>query len=473
MDLNVSLKLDASAFEAQLSKSLAVLRELEAQGGKVSASVGNLDATMTAAAETSADVATAAEDTAKNLDTVAEAADKASSASESLSLANEKAATETATLSDGMRKAQAGAGALGGAFQMASGSVASTASGAVACAKGLTEIGFAAQVAVRATLVIGLIASAVLLLKTAFEQAAKAEGRLVAIQTGNLASGINSSREAMERYVEVMDRAVDTSRALAEVGAGSRSTQLQTQLYQLEAERNQALQAARENGGNEDAVQLQFDERRNALQLSFDRGESARRVETLQLEKTATEKKLAEMQQALDEAMENARLARAKAAGYQKEAAETTWTQKAERLTGYATRYGQISAEETARALQLRSQLEGLQSQATVLEAQIAAEGTKAAMFEARAAAESSALSLAKTPEKAVGSESEAEPEKTLQDTLARGSDLSDRLARIGGFVGGSAAANLQKDQLAEARQANRYLAQIAGRATSQYAVLG
>lgn len=358
---------------------------------------------------------------------LAEAQGQAQSAARSIASSAQSAGAAQGDLTQAVREAHGALGLMNGTAQMASGSLSGMATGAVQAANGMKLLGVSLKTAMDATLILAAAGAVYSLVRAIQQNRKEAEALQKEISLGNLAAAAESARERFEQLGWEMKRTTELARGLDEAAGTARSIERETKLAELEKERNAALA----RGEDEGAVRRDYEKRRRELEFSFRREDAAATLTGLRSQLAQNEERRAQA------------------------------TQTADRLTRLS--YGQEGDEknETLRqVLELEKQIAALGDAGKVLAAKIEAEEGRGALLDTQEAA---AALAAQIPEKVPALREEAARPAPSLSSAALQASASDRLARIGGYVGGSnIAQNTAREQLQIARDNRRLLETIA-----------
>lgn len=357
-------------------------------------------------------------------------AGQAQAAAGQITAAAQQTAGGMGDLNAAVRQAHGGMGVLNGATAMASGSLQGMAGGAVQAANGMRLLGMSLKAAMDATLVLALAGAIYALVQKIREARREAEELQKQFRLDNLALAVDGATRQFDSLLDRMERAAGLAKGLDEAGRAAQSVERERQLAELERDRNKQLAS----GADADAVNKAFDAKRRQLEFSFRREDSAAAVAGWRGEMSGNDD-------------------RAKALREQaNRLTELSWGQE-----------GEAQNKTLQQVLELEKQIAALADANKILAAKIDAEGGRAEVIDLQ---EEAAALAASIPEK-----SKEEAGKAAKEPSGSWGSLqtaSDRLARIGGFVGGSnMVQNQAREQLQVARRQQQLLEQIE-RNTSQ-----
>ncbi|MBR1837867.1 MAG: hypothetical protein IJ783_11350 [Kiritimatiellae bacterium] len=451
MDISVLLALDTTAFEQGLKAAADALGAFNAGAGAAHAALGATQTQLGAVGAAAKAQADAQKEAAAATASAAEASDKAADSARSLNAA--------------LRDAKGGLGIVNGTAAMASGSLSGMAGGAVQAANGMRMLGVSLNAAMDATLVLALVASLVALFKSIASAREEAERFQDSIRLDNLAAGVKSMAENFRLLADEMQRASALARGLDEAGDSARRIEQQKQLAQLEKERAQALLS----GGDADAVNRSFDARKRALEFSFRRDESADAVGDLQRARAENaarreqlQRRAAQLQSQSERYGEESQAAFAKAqAGFWQRLGRGDFTNSSNAEYRAEGENLGAKAEEIGREwIEVLEQIKALEGEDRVLAAKIESEQGRSALLDLQEEAERLGAAAAALPPK---EEAAGQGRVSATGLFASPPAAGDRLARIGGYVGGGAAADsAARENLRLARERNRSLQEIA-----------
>lgn len=447
MDLSIKLALDASG----------IAGGAKAAAGQVTAAaqqaVGGLqqlgDAAKTAGGEVR-DAATATKQ-------LGEAAKSASGGVQD-------AATATGDLSKAVQEARGGMAVFNGATAMASGSLEGMAGGAVQAANGLRMLGASMRTAMVATGVLAVVAAVAALTSHLIEARAAAEDLARSTVMEEMRRAAEQSARAYSDLCDEMERAAGLSRAMNDVDSSRRRQEQDRKLAELERDRNRELAS----GGDADVVNRRYDAKRRELEFSFKRQEAGAGVSDVQRQLNEARKRLEAAQNRRAELAGEKTAHETKAAEWQQKRFDTMWSARAERYQGYQDEEQALADKKTGEIAGVDREIAALSDKIQVLSQTLDVRKGAGGVIDIQ---EETARLAASIPEKPKP-EAEPPPEKPAKEPSAGSwgslQTASDRLARIGGFVGGSnMMQNQAREQLQIARQQQRLLEQIE-RNTSQ-----
>lgn len=475
MDISVLLALDTAAFERGLAAASAALGQFRS----------GADVCFEALGQVGQGLDTAAEAASSGAEAVSEAAEAASELAEAASDAAEAQARQADAAGDAGKALQGAAAAA----RMLPGPFAEVASGGLAAADAARKAGEAAKLfgvsmdaAMSATLVLALVAAVVKLVQTIREARKAAEELQKQTQQDNLAASVRSAAASYERLLEKMDAAAAKARGLSDAAAAGADIDRQRHLEEIERRRQLDILS----GMDEGTANAKAESARNAATFGWERADSDAAIEAMRAELSQNEAKIA--------------------------AAQAQQSRLVDLSKGQV---GDAQAQTMAAAVELEKTIEGLRGASEVLKARMEAEGRRGALIdvkeqnaglardveakrradaeaEAAAAAEEAARSAAAREAEKARREAEKEAARAAKEAereSARGtrsganarsfsespiSFSGDRLARIGGFTGGSSTdqARRQTDLLSSIASVARRIADKLDSKSSNQGVL-
>lgn len=465
MDISVLLALDTAAFQQGLRAATDALGQFKAGADVCFEAIGKAQAKIDEAADAAAkeaakvtEAAEAAKAEAEAEREAAKAAKEAAEAQEENATANEKGAKAAALSGEAIKGAAAAARLLPGPVGEVAGQTAALAGAARSAANGVSALGVSIRTAMNATLVLAVVAAAVSLAKAIADARSRAEELTRGIQFDNMRSGAEGAASAFSRLCSEMERAAGLQRGLDDAAGASRRLEQEKQLAELERDRNRELAA----GGDADEVNGRYDAKRRSLEFSFQRDNNAAEVSGLERDRSANAERRAAIAQELDRLEDQWREQAARAMESTTAMSQTMWPQRKARYAEEAERWGGEASKTAGTMESLRAELAALEDADKVLAKNLeTAQGRGALIDVQQEAANLAAAIPKKEPEPSGGAGREGAGGAgggwgALQTS-------SDRLARIGGFVGGGyARQNEAREQVQLGKERNRILREIA-----------
>lgn len=421
MDLSIKLKLDDSGLAGQAQ---AAAGQISAAAQTAASATGGASKSADDLAAAAKQVAATARDAASALKQQADALEKTAGATKEAARENKEAEQGSKDLSAAVVQARGAMGVFNGTTAMASGSLQGMAGGAVQAASGMRALGASLKTAMDATLVLAVVAAAAALAKAIADARSRAEELQRGIQFGNMRARTEEATSAFAKLCSEMERAAGLQKRLDDAAGSGRRLEQEKQLAQLELERNEALAA----GGDADGINKAFDAKKRALEFSFRREDAAATVSGIERDRAANAGERERLSSELDRLEGVWREQSARAMENTTAMSETRLPWRKERYAADAERWGG-AASETAKAMDaLREQIKSLEAEDEVLASQLEVERGRGEVIDIQERTANLAAQL---------------PEKKKDDVGGIGGGFgslqtaSDRLARIGGFVGG------------------------------------
>lgn len=465
MDISVLLALDTAAFQQGLQAAADALGQFKAGADVCFEALGKAQAKIDEAADAAAKEAAKVTEAASAAKAKAEAELEAAKATSAASQSSAEAADKAEDLGKELGKAKGAMGVVGGAAAALQGDFQGMVGGTMQAANGLRALGVSMQTAMKATVVLAVVAAVVSLAKAIADAREKAERFKEAIRLDNLAASVDSAASHFRLLAGQMERAVALAKGLDDASGLARRIEQERQLAQLEKERNEALLA----GGDAGVVNRTFDARRRELEFSFKRDESADAVSDIRREReqnAARREALAEQEAELrsqswryyDEAQAAYRKG---GAGFLERLGRGDFTNSSnEEYVAKGKELGARSSELGNEANRILEQIMALEAEDRVLAARLEAEQGRGDVI--RLQEEAAALAAAIQEKGSSEPEKEPPPKEAADGSWGSLQTTSDRLARIGGFVGGSnLMQNHAREQLQVARRQQQLLEQI------------
>lgn len=431
MDISATLTLDAGPFSAALSSVMDAIEALAGEAGTLSSSLADTQSKLQELAAGTERAASAHEDATQATEAHTDALDKNAAAE-----ADVASATDAASKS--IEAGKAGMSAMGAATNIMSGNAAGAAGSVMSLSGAVKALGMSANALPLVAVLAGVVALCVKLrnearqlkLDSAFDAAKYASERL---------------QKSIARVNDEMSRQTSLARELRGIAQGGEDVQGQIALEKLEKERQEALRG--KSGEEQVAINAEFDRRRNRLVRDNAVAASERNAAEYRTQKSENLDAIGQLGKQLASVM---RL-RAEAAGRVVAENSRGGGNRAE-----ADRYRAMVAEQDKAAASLRSQIRDLEDTNKILDAKVAAEAGNAALAEAAFATANATVDTS-----LANAVSEAVAEEDGKSGVGGGRDAAvqtDRLARIGGFVGGAAPMRRTEDLLREGNSQRKEL---------------
>lgn len=441
MILSAFLKLDTSGLSEGVQKAAAAINDLAGSASGVATAFGAPAAALVdtaAGADTAAaaldSTAVSASNAAEKMEAVAESGDKTSRA-----MVNVGNSTQAVATGSGL--AVKGLSAVNSANSAMSGTLTGTVSGAVGLTSALSALGVAAAapIALAATLALAVVALGATMVKSALS----ADKLVASIQFDNATGGIETMRQGFEKLMSSMEAAIGLARELRSLTAQNDDIEYEKNLAKLENQRAKELAGLNpEDAKGRAATNARYDSARNTIE--FDREKSgnaavAADLRTQQQENTnLINQRRAKMQEYADKAAA-ATLTSSKFQG----AANAGGT--VDRLSGRTKFNNDEAARWVGIAKSSNDEAEKIQEEIKALEIKNKVLGVQANLYENR----NSVVEIKRETASVVQPSSSG----TSENGGGGGFGLSipsDRLARIGGFVGGSGGAPQKMETMTE-----------------------
>ena len=507
MDLSIKLALDASALAGQAG---AVARSIEQQLSQVRgpeiapdpeslriasdaarALAGQLDEAASAAEKSRggvSDAATAAQklgeaaksagggvsDAATAARRLGEAAKSAGGGVSDAATAAQKLGSGAKTATDGadelttaVKQSQGAMSIASGAASALSGDFRGVAAGTMQAASGMRSFGVSIKAVERASVALAAIGAVVAAVRTAVDALQERAASLDAIRLEGLERGAEKARDRFDALARAMERAAGLRRDLDGADGAERRLEQERKLAELERDRNAALAG----GGDADEINKTFDARKRELEFSFQREEAGAKVSGIQGEREDIARQIALLEKRRQSAADTAARYDAEAkAEYAKGDAGFL-----ERVFARGDLFNRSNDEHLAKGDEFSDKAVEQQREIGRLNEEIARLRNKdAALARGEKVAQGQAAVIDIREQAAKAAENIPPPKKKddsgggVKDPATRGGFgsmqmASDRLARIGGFVGGSyTRQNEAREQVQILRDQNRYLQRIA-----------
>lgn len=464
MDISVLLALDTAAFQQGLKAATDALGQFKAGADVCFEALGKAQAQIDAAADAAAKEAAKVTEAAEAARAQAQAEREAAKAATEAASAAEEHADKSENLGEALGKAKGAMGAMSGAAAALRGDFQGVASGTMQASQGLRALGVSMQTVERASVALAAVGAVIAAVAAAAKVLRERAESLESIRLDNLAAGAERAAGHFERLAGIMERAAGLARSLDDAAASGKRLEQERKLAELERDRNRELAS----GGDADEVNRRYDARKRELEFSFRREEAGDAVAGLERDRAAN----AERRAALTAEMNDLRN---RAESYRAEAQEAYGKGRAGLLgrlargdvlnqsnQEFAAKGDALSAKANElgeKAVRLAEQLQALENEDKVLAANLGVARGRAGLVDIQ---EEAASLAARAVER-----QKDEPGGGARDPATGGwgamQTASDRLARIGGFVGGGyARQNEAREQVRIARESQRYLAQIA-----------
>lgn len=493
MDIRATLTLDTAPFEAALSSAVAAAGRLAGAAGSLASAAEEAQAridALSAAADGAGKAQGAATDAAEGLadaqggatdaaGTLADAQRRAADAAKEQGEAQKTAAGATDNLATAQRKAASAAKEQGKAQKDAAGATAAQGEAAKAAQAGMSAFGATASAmsgdvrgaAVsmlslsRATQGVGIAMKAVPVVAIAAAAAAVVAGvtlqvsRLIAARRQmrldnafeNAAASARSLAGAVGLVNSRLERAASLRGALAGIAGGREDRRADIARANLERERQEALRGR--TAEERDAINADFDRRAANLAHETATGAATRKRDELGAQRSDNQAQIDALKEQLADAVAKQAAATAKALEARASVAEKT---NAAGGLG-AVWYRQTIAQDTAEAERYESQMASLGETIKSAGEKIQALEDRNTQLAAAMDAAGDDIALADANLGAALAEIDARPEKPEdggkagKGGLGQAAIATDRLARIGGYVGGAAPMKKSEDLLQKA----------------------
>lgn len=445
MDISILLALDSGAFQRGLAAASSALEALKSGADACFDALGQAEAQMDAAAEAAAQQAASAQQAAA-------ATTDAAGATEALAEAQRSQGAAAIDAGKALQGASAAASVMPGPLGEIARGALSAAGAAQKAGEAARQFGVSMEAATRTVLVLALVAAVAKLVQTIRETRRAADEMRESIKSGNLAAAADDAAAAYGRLIEKIDAAAARERARVDAAAPAREAERAAELEEVEAERQRRILA----GGDETAANDWAARERARISASHEREDLRGESRAARLE--------------LMDNMRRAEIMREEEERLRRIALEQTGDDKTrtmERANAVARdRQGVLDANA---ALQLRIDGEGARARLIDLRERNAAgaldvEAQRRADAEAEAAAAAEEAASSAAARKAERAARAAPAWEAVGGAGSEAAIQTDRLARIGGFVGGGAAAasDAARETLETAREQKRLLEKIA-----------
>ena len=450
MELSAKLTLDTGPFAAALADALKAVESLAAETGGLSKAVAEAQSRL-------AEMAEEASKASEGHDALAAAEKEAADASGELAEANKAAAESEGELAEQAdnaagvaNAAKAASAGLGAAQAAMTGDAASAARGIMGLSNALKGLG----VSMSAVLGAGLAVELAALGKAISDMQARAEQARLDRAFDNARAAADGLLRSVERVSAELRRAGELRRGLAGTADEAADLAHRTELAKLEAERARALAGAPE--GDRAGIAARFDRRRAELEYAHGMsglGKAGAEIAANQAEAGALRERQGELAAAIARALEASSAAGARASAMASSDLDAAYNSKSiERELEEQRRQGELAAELTRKAGEIAEQIKGLEARNEVLSAQGGLDGARAGLLAAErdaamARVEASLANAAKEASKAAAGSGKA------GGVGGEGRIASDRLTRIGGYMGGSSPMRTSEDLLRKANE--------------------
>ncbi len=470
MDISVLLALDTAAFQQGLKAAADALGQFKAGADVCFEALGKAQAQIDAAADASAKEAAKVTEAAEAAKAKAEAEKEAAAATRTAAEAEEKHADSAGTLANELGKAKGAMGVASGAASALQGDFRGVAAGTMQAAQGMRALGLSIQAVEKASVVLAAIGLAVAAVSAAVSEFHRQAQSLRQIQLDNLSHWAESARDRFNEMNRELERSIALAKGLEDASSAGRRLEQERKLAELERDRNRELAA----GGDAEVVNRRYDARRREMEFSFQREDAASGVSSIRTQMADNERRIASLKAQYDEA-ERIKKANEGTAGWAAEQLEEGRRNPLLRLgrtvvTGNTDSdleehrsTAAAAAQEQAKAMiDLQRQIMELEDSNKILAENLKVAQGRSSVLDIQEEAARLAAAIPKKPE----SEAGPAPEKPAKEHSAGSwgslQTASDRLARIGGFVGGSnMVQNQAREQLQVDRRRNQILEQI------------
>lgn len=449
MDISVLLALDTAAFQQGLKAATDALGQFKAGADVCFEALGKaqtqIDAAADAAAKEAAKVTEAAEAARAQAQAEIEAAKatkEAAEAAEEAAKAEENHADKAEDLGKALGEAKGAMGVAGGAAAALSGDFQGVVRGTMQASQGMRAFGFSIKAVERASVVLAAIGAVIATVRTAIDTLRERAESLDAIRLEGLERGAEKARERFDALARAMERTAGLRRDLDDADGADRRLEKEKKLAELERDRNAALAS----GGDADEINKRFDAKKRELEFSFERQEAGAKVSGIQSEREDIAKQIARIEKRRQNAIDTAARydAEAKAeyakgdAGFLERvfARGDLFNRSNDEHLAKGDELTDKSVEQQKEVGRLTEELARLRNKDAVLARSEETAKGYASVIDTKEQAAKLAENLPQPPKK--------EPsDKPERDPAARGGGWgsmqmsSDRLARIGGFVGG------------------------------------
>ena len=449
MELSAKLTLDTGPFAAALADALKAVEALAAETGGLSKAVAEAQSRL-------AEMAEEASKASEEHDSLAAAEKEAADASGKLADANKEAAESEGELAEqadnaaqGAEAAKAATSGLSAASAAASGNISGAAQSALGLGKSLQALGMAAKAVPFVALAAALAAAAVKLVQM------RNEARQMRLDDAfsNAQYAADRLARSIARVNEALGRETSLARELRSVESGAGDAEGRIALANLERERQEALRG--KSAEEQTAINADFDRRRNALVRDNAAAASGRATAEMGAQRGENETQIERLRGQMDAIRRQAAAARGRAASISQEIGEAGLNPFVD--VG-ALQEAQKRENDHASGLDkqwedLSRQVKALEDANTVLGAKIEAAAKDLELADAEKAAADAAIetSLANAAKEA--SEAVSAGSGKAGGVGGEGRIASDRLTRIGGYMGGSSPMKTSEDLLRKANE--------------------
>lgn len=449
MELSAKLTLDTGPFAAALADALKAVESLAAETGGLSKAVAEAQSRL-------AEMAEEASKASEVHDSLAAAEKEAADASGKLADANKEAAESEGELAEqadnaaqGAEAAKAATSGLSAASAAASGNIAGAAQSALGLGKSLQALGMAAKAVPFVALAAALAAAAVKLVQM------RNEARQMRLDEAfsNAQYAADRLARSIARVNEALGRETSLARVLRSVESGAGDAEGRIALANLERERQEALRG--KSAEEQTAINADFDRRRNALVRDNAAAASGRATAEMGAQRGENEAQIERLRGQMDAIRRQAAAARGRAASISQEiggaglnpfvdvgALQEAQKRENDHASGLDKQWEDLSR-----------QVKALEDANTVLGAKIEAAAKDVELADAEKAAADAAIetSLANAAKEA--SEAVSAGSGKAGGGGGEGRIASDRLTRIGGYMGGSSPMKTSEDLLRKANE--------------------
>lgn len=458
MDISVLLALDTAAFQQGLKAATDALGQFKAGADVCFEAIGKAQAQIDAAADAAAKEAAKVTEAAEAARAKAEAELEAAKATAEASQSSDRAAASAGDLSEALQEAKGGLGVVNGTAAMASGSLQGMAGGAMQAANGFKMLGASMRTAMMATGILAAVAAVAALTSHLVEAHAAAEDLARSTAMEEMRRAAERSAQAYSDLCDKMERAAGLARALNDVDSSRRRQEQDRKLAELERDRNRELAA----GGDAAVVNRRYDERRRELEFSFKRQEAGAGVSDVQRQLDEAQKRLEAVQGRRETLAQEKTAHETAAAEWQQKRFDTMWSARAERYQGYQDEEQALADKKKSEIAGADREIAALSDTIKVLTEKLEVARGVGGIVDIQTEAARLAASIPEKPAPAPEPTSEKSANGSLAGSWGSLQTASDRLARIGGFVGGSnMVQNQAREQLQVARSQLRCMEQI------------
>lgn len=467
MDISVLLALDTAAFQQGLKAATDALGQFKAGADVCFEALGKAQAQIDAAADASAKEAAKVTEAAEAAKAQAEAELEAAKATKEAAAAEANHADKAEDLGKALGEAKGAMGAMGGVAAALSGDFQGVVRGTMQASQGMRAFGASIKAVERASVVLAAVGAVIAAVRTAIDALKERAESLDAIRLEGLERGAEKARDRFDALARAMERAVGLRRDLDDADGADRRLEKEKKLAELERDRNAALAS----GGDADEINKRFDAKKRELEFSFQRQEAGAKVSGIQSEREDIAKQIALIEKRRQNAIDTAARYDAEAkAEYAKGDAGFL-----ERVFARGDLFNRSNDEHLAKGDELTDKSVEQQKEVGRLTEELARLRNKDAVL---ARSEETAkgyvsvidtkAQVAKLAENLPPPPTKEPSDKPERDPATRGGSWgsmqmsSDRLARIGGFVGGNySRQNEAREQLQVGKQQLEVLKRI------------